>query len=117
LGFGIGVTVVRPQPGAARHARNEHWWIEGFADVVIGAQVDQTRLFLTFRRSGEYDHWDRGRARVEPQSLDQLVAVHLFHVQIGDDQRALPSLGQALERHASVVHGCDTKPALLEHGG
>ncbi len=90
--------------GAAQHGAHAHQQLaqpEGLGDVVVRAQIEAANdiRFLLF--GGDHDHRD---ARFAAQVADELVAVHVGHHDVQQDQVGV-GLVEDLQRLAPVGGG------------
>jgi hypothetical protein len=96
------------------HPGHQFRLVEGLGHEVVGAGLDRPDLLLV-ATGGDHDHGQERRGRVLPQPAAHLVAVHLGHDDVEQDQVGveLPDEPQRLRPGAGRVHPVATR---AEHG-
>jgi hypothetical protein len=90
--------------------------LEGLGDVVDAAKRERPDLVERFRKGADEDDWNSAERFVGLELFTDLVAVHVGHIDIEEDEVRGFSLGGE-EGELSVGDGPDLMAAFLEHAG
>ena len=107
------------QPLDAQHgfdARHELVFVEGFAHVVVGADLEPFHAAGAVGFDGHQQHRQEGiagHALQQPASFEPGKSRH----QDVEQHQVDPALGHALDRHLTVGHGVHDEAVFAQHAG
>ncbi len=111
VGGGVALFVCAAQHGA--YACGQLAWAEGLRDVVVRAQFEAEHAFALLDLGGKDDD---GRIGLLAVHAHKLVAAHLRHHQVKDDEVGTFMAG-GVEGFLSVCSGDDAEALLAQIGG
>jgi hypothetical protein len=98
---------------ARPHARLEEHGVDGLEEIILRAHLDAAGHAVHLFDRRQHHHRDVAKARVGRERRQHLVAVHLGHLDVEQDQIGTP-LRQRFERRATVFREGDAVSELFQ---